>query len=72
MELGHKTEIRCKKQNIGGAEDGGQGWGGEKMLNPLLQSHLVSISMESLVIIWDVRLQILDLWNRYALSIYNR
>jgi hypothetical protein len=47
-------------------------WDGEKMLNPLLQSHPVFIPMESLLIIWDFRLRILDLWNRYALSIYNR
>ena len=56
------------------------------MLNLLLQSHPVFIPMESLAKIWDFRLRpparrghrglrpggILDLWNRYALSIYNR
>jgi hypothetical protein len=42
------------------------------MLNPFLQSHPAFISIESLAIIWDFRLRILDLWNRYALSIYNR
>ncbi len=47
-------------------------WDGENMLNPLLQSHPVFIPMESLAVIWDFRLRILDLWNRYALSIYNR
>jgi len=34
------------------------GWGSETMLNLLLQSHPVFISMESLVIIWDFRLRI--------------
>ena len=42
------------------------------MLTPLLQIHPVFIPMESLFIIWDFRLRILDLRNRYALSIYNR
>ncbi len=42
------------------------------MLNLLLQSHPIFILMESLVIIWDFGLRILDLWNRYALSINNR
>jgi hypothetical protein len=42
------------------------------MQTPLLQSHPVFIPMESLFIIWDFRLRILDLRNRYALSIYNR
>jgi hypothetical protein len=42
------------------------------MLNSLLQSHPAFIPIESLAIIWDFRLRILDLWNRYALSIYNR
>jgi hypothetical protein len=30
-------------------------WEAEKMLNPLLQSHPVLISMLSFVIIWDFR-----------------
>ena len=56
------------------------------MLNLLLQSHPFFIPMESLVILWDFGLRpparrdhrglrpggILDLWNRYALSIKNR
>jgi hypothetical protein len=47
-------------------------WDGENILTPLLQNHPVFIPMESLVIIWDFRLRILDLWHRRALSIYNR
>jgi hypothetical protein len=38
------------------------------MLNPLLQSHFVFIPIQTLVIIWDFGLRILDLWHRYALS----
>ena len=47
-------------------------WDGENMPNPHLQIHPVFIPMTSRVIIWDFRLRISDLWNRYALSIYNR
>jgi len=57
-----------------------QAWDGENMLNPLLQRHPAFIPIELLDIIWDFRLRppasrglrpggILDLWNRYALSI---
>jgi hypothetical protein len=42
------------------------------MPSPPLQSHPVFVLMESLLIVWDFRLRILDLWNRCALSIYNR
>ncbi len=44
-------------------------WGGENMQNLHLQIHPVFIPMTSRVIIWDFRLRIADLWNRYALSI---
>jgi hypothetical protein len=40
------------------------------MLNSFLQNHPVFIPMESLLMILDFRLRILDLWNRYALSIF--
>ena len=39
------------------------------MQNLHLQIHPVFIPMTSRVIIWDFRLRIADLWNRYALSI---
>ena len=42
------------------------------MPNPHLQIHSVFIPMTSRVIIWDFRLRILDLWNRYALSILKK
>jgi hypothetical protein len=48
-----------------------QNWDGENMPNPHLQIHPVFIPMTSGVRIWDFRLRISDLWNRYALSIYN-
>jgi len=34
------------------------------------KTHALNIPMASLVIIWDFRLRILDLWNRYALSFF--
>ena len=43
--------------------------GGEYMPNLHLQIHPVIIPITSRVIIWDFRLRISDLWNRYALSI---
>jgi hypothetical protein len=56
--------------DIGSAHRAGlsRDWGGEKMLNPLLKSYPDFIPKESLVLILDFRLRILDLWNRYALS----
>ena len=42
---------------------------GENMPNPHLQIHPIFIPMTSRVKIWDFRLRISDLWNRYALSI---
>ncbi len=42
---------------------------GENMPNPHLQIHPVFIPNTSRVKIWDFRLRISDLWNRYALSI---
>jgi hypothetical protein len=39
------------------------------MQNLHLQNHHDFIPMTSQVIIWDFRLRIADLWNRYALSI---
>ncbi len=39
------------------------------MPNLHLQIHPDFIPMASRVIIWDFRLRISDLWNRYALSI---
>jgi hypothetical protein len=59
----------------------GRTWAGENMLNPLLQSPSAFIpiarpkgsrQVKSLAIILDFRLQILDMWNRYALSICNQ
>jgi hypothetical protein len=44
-------------------------WGGENMQNLHLQIHPDFVPMTSQVIIWDFRLRISDLWNRYALSI---
>jgi len=41
------------------------------MLNPLIQFKLVFIPTVFLLTIWDFRFRILDLWNRYALSIFN-
>ncbi|CAB1077142.1 hypothetical protein D1AOALGA4SA_4935 [Olavius algarvensis Delta 1 endosymbiont] len=45
------------------------GWGGGYMPNLQLQIHAVLILMTSRGIIWDLRLRISDLWNRFALTI---
>jgi hypothetical protein len=52
------------------AEDSlGVRWDGENMPNLHLQMLPVFIPLTSQVKNWDFRLRILDLWNRYALSI---